>query len=440
MSWSKTKSRPDIVLADYGLCASLNNRAELMVNSGTPGFIAPEVSCMIVQTEAVDVFALGATFFVILEPQRCNGRYETIATLKGVMQRPPRVYAGLVQCMMAYDAKERPALKDCFEIVRNKQRDWRKRPPLAQLLPPAPSTSGPRRSQRVRNVVVQKPPILDIPNFAARRPGVFANFREPQNCLRLQQAPGRDFKAWVEPRGLQAHKALVPPPAPKREPQPPAPVQRVNFAAPPPLSPANPFANLNHRPEIVSPPRRQAPAATQEPVRTTIRKINSEIKRRIRRGPERRQMVERWHKIGVQFEKMGLGFRELNNGTRSYMFRGLRHITAGGLGVTGHFLGMIFQDLAAARRAINHVAPHTNKKWGMMPEEYLIYGLKPQKFPVMCRPVTRQEYERERLESELKSTEKKRTRARLESVRKVVPEREQKKLDSMLRASPPGGG
>lgn len=81
----------------------------------------------------------------------------------------------------------------------------------------------------------------------------------------------------------------------------------------------------------------------------------------------------------------------------------------------------------------------------MTTEEYLIYGLKPQKFPLMLSPLTRQEYEHERLDSELKSTEKKRTRARLESVRKVVPEREQKKLDSMLRAlpqlaSPPGGG
>ena len=441
----KAKSRPDIVLADYGLCASLNNRAELMSNSGTRGFTAPEVSCMIVQTEAVDVFALGASFFFILEPQRCNGRYQTIATLKGVMQRPPRVYAGLVQCMMAYDAKERPTLKDCFEIVRTKQRDWRKQPALAQLLPPGPSTSGPRRSQRIRNAVVQKPPILDISKFAARRHRLtpFANIRQPQNCLGLQQAPGRDFKAWVEPRGLQAHNALVPP-APKREPQPPAPVQRVNFAAPPPPSPANPFANLNHRPEIASPPRRQAPPATQEPARTTIRKSNSEIKRRIRRGPERRQMVERWHKICVQGEKIGLGFREINNGTRSCIFRGLRHITAGGLGLTGHCLGMMFQDFAAARRAINHIAPYT-KKWRMTTEEYLIYGIKPQKFPLMWSPVTRQEYERERLESELKSTEKKRTRARLENVRKVVPEREQKKLDSMLRAlpplaSPPGGG
>ena len=73
----------------------------------------------------------------------------------------------------------------------------------------------------------------------------------------------------------------------------------------------------------------------------------------------------------------------------------------------------------------------------MTTEQYLIYGFKPQKSKMRFIPLTRQEYDLERLDSELKSTEKKRTRARLESVRKVVPEREQKRLDSMLRALPP---
>lgn len=393
---------------------------------------------MIVQTEAVDVFALGATFFFILEPQRCKGPYETIATLKGVLHRPPRVYAGLVQCMMAYDAKERPTLKECFEIVRTKQRDWRKRPPLAHLLPPAPSTFGPRRSQRVRNAVVQKPTILDISKFEARRPRLtpIANIRQARIRLGLQQAPRRDFKAWVEPRPVQGRKILGPPPAPKPEPQPPAPLQRVDFAVPPPPTTANPFADLNHGPDIAPPPCRQAPPATQEPARTPIRKSNSEIKRRIRRGPERRKMLERWHKIGVQTDRICLGFHQVNIGTRSDIFRGLRHIAAGGFGLTVHWFRLMFQDFVAARQAINYIAPYT-KKFAMTTEEYLIYGFRPQKSEMRFIPLTWQQYQIERLESELKSTEKKRTRARLESVRKVVPEREQKKLDSMLRALPP---
>ena len=272
----KGKLRPDVVLADYGLCASLSNRAELMSPSGTPGYCAPEVSRMIMQTEAVDVYALGATFFFILEPERCRGTIATLATFRNVMWRPPRVYAGLVQSMMAHDAHERPSLKDCFDIVRTKQRDWQKRAPLTSLLPPAPSTSGLRRSNRVQKAIVQKPPMLDISKFAAYRPTLtpIANIRQPQNRLRLH-APRRDFKAWVEPRPLQARKALVPPPAPKQEPQPPAPVQRVNIAAPPTPTPANPFADLNNKPDVAPPPRRQTLPITQEPARTPIRKSHS---------------------------------------------------------------------------------------------------------------------------------------------------------------------
>ena len=440
----KAKSRPDIVLADYGICASLDSRTELRRSSGTAGFAAPEVSQSVVQTTAVDVFALGATFFFTLEPERFKGHSATLATLRNVMLRPPRVYAGLVQSMMAHDAQERPSVKDCFDIVRAKQRDWRKQPPLAHLIPSAPSTSGLRRSQRIRNAAMQKPSILDISKFAAPRPRLtpIAKIRQPQNCLGLQHAPRRDFKAWVEPRPLQGRKILDPSPAPKREPQPPAPVQRVNFAAPPPPTPANPFADLNQRPDIASPPHRQAPPATQEPARTPIHKSNSEIKRRIRRGPERRKMVERWHNICVQSDRIRLGVHEIDVGIvknliPSYIFSGLRHITAGGLGVTGHWLGM-FQDLAAARRAINHIAPYT-KNWGMTTEEYLMYGFKPQKSQLMFIPLPWQEYERERLDSESKSTEKKRTRARLETMKKTVPEEERKRLDSMLRALPPLG-
>ena len=432
----KTKSLPDVVLADYGLCASLNNRAELMSNSGTPGFIAPEVSRMTVQTEAVDIFALGATFFFILEPQRCNGRNATIATLRGVMHRPPRVYAGLVQSMMAHDAQERPSLKDCFDVVRTKQRDWQKRTPLARLLPPAPSTSGLRRSQRIRNSVAQKPPILDTSKLAARRPRLtpIANIRQAHNCLGLQQATRRDFKALVEPRRFQGQKILGPPPAPKPEPQTPAPAKRVNFDVPPPPNPANPFADLNHGPAIAHPPHRQAPPVKQEPARTSIRKSNSEIKRRIRRCPERRKMVERWHKIGVESSHVRLGLGVI--GTPSYIFHSLRGVTKCGLSLTRHWLGMIFEDFVAARRAINHIAPYT-KKWGMTTEEYLIYGFKPQKSRMRFIPLGLQEYNLERMDSEAKSTGQRRTRARLEAMKKTAAVWELEPLDRMIAALPP---
>lgn len=126
----KGKSRPDIVLADYGICASLDNLNQLVDPAGTDGVAAPEVSRMVVQTTAVDVFALGATFFCILEPGRCHGPSATVATLRNVMQRPPNIYGGLVQRMMSPDPEERPSLEACFNIVCAERRKSKERIPL----------------------------------------------------------------------------------------------------------------------------------------------------------------------------------------------------------------------------------------------------------------------------------------------------------------------
>ena len=119
----KGRSQPDIVLADYGICACLDDPDELVNPAGTPGFAAPEVSRMVVQTTGVDVFALGATLFFILEPERCQGPSATIATLGNVMQRPPKTYGGLVQSMMSPDPEERLTLEACFDIVQSKHRN-----------------------------------------------------------------------------------------------------------------------------------------------------------------------------------------------------------------------------------------------------------------------------------------------------------------------------
>ena len=418
----KSKSRPNVVLADYGLCASLNNRAELLLDSGTPGFAAPEVSRMIVQTEAVDVFGLGATFFFILEPERCRGTTATLATLKNVRWRPPRVYAGLVQSMMAREAQERPSLKDCFDIVRTKQRDWQKRTPLARLLPPAPSTSSPRRSLRIQNALAQKPPMNRLEKFAANRPKLtpVAEIRRLQNRPPgLRQILGSDFKALEGFGRIQAPKVLIPPPAPKREPPAPAPVQQVNFAAPPPPAPDNLFADLNRDPDIAPPARRAArPTRTvpHEPARTPIRKPDSEIKRKIRRHPERRKMIQRWHNIGIQGDKICHAVGEIASGKPLNVLSGLCHITAGGIGLTGHSIGLFFKDMVAATDALTDIVPPNSRTWRMNTNRRLMYGLKNVPAPNIC-PVTLHEYEMERLQSALNypnPSEARRVRAMLE--------------------------
>lgn len=416
----KKRSRPDVVLADYGICASLNSSAELIAPAGTLGFAAPEVSRMILQTEAVDVFALGATFFFILEPQRCKGNYATIATLKGVMLRPPKIYAGLIQSMMAHDAQERPSLKECFNVVKARQRDWRKRTPLARPLAPVPSTFTPRRSPRIQNAKRQEPRINHLARFAACRPRLapIVEGRQPQKCPNLQQAPERHFKVWDPVGRMQRQKVLIAPPAPLREPQASTPVQHVNFAAPPPSIPDSPFANLNQGPApIVTPSaRRQASPAIHEPSPTHIRKPDSETKRKIRRGPERRKMIERFHRIAVQKDKFCRAAGELAAAkTPLNLFRGLHHITAGGLGITVHSLGLIFCDLRAARLALHHIAPSQSKRWGLNTDRRLMYGLKTHKR--IYWPMTPEEYEAERLQSRLdfeNTSEGRRGRARLE--------------------------
>ena len=416
----KGKSRPDVVLADYGICASLDNRTELMSTFRTPGFAAPEVLRMIVQTPAVDVFALGATFFAILEPERFRGSIPTLATLKNVTRRPPKVYGGLVQSMMAHDPKVRPSLKECFDIVKARQRDWKKWTPPKLMPSIVPYPSGLRRSPRIRKGIEQEHPILDLDILEGRKPKLvqISGIKQSQEHPGLQQAPRRDFKAWDLCRKPSGREILIPPVAPIPKLQAPVPAQHVNFAAPPPSIPDSPFANLNQGPApIVAPSaRRQASPAMHEPTRTPIRKPDSETKRKIRRGPERRKMIERFHRIAVQKDKFCRAAGELAAAkTPLNLFRGLHHITAGGLGITAHSLGLIFCDLRAARLALHHIAPSQSKRWGLNTDRRLMYGLKTHKR--IYWPMTPEEYEAERLQSRLdfeNTSEGRRGRARLE--------------------------
>ena len=223
----KGKLRPHVVLADYGICASLNNQDELMAPSGTRGFAAPEVSRMVVQTSAVDVFALGATFFIMLEPEMCKGRRATVATLDNVTLRPPKVYGGLVQSMMAYDPEERPSLKDCFDIVQARQRDWEKRAPLALAPSPVSSPSGSRCSQRLQTAMVQEPHVPDLARVMDCKP-------RPAPTPRQQQAPARlGFKVRDQVGTVEEPKTTISPIASAPKHQAPAPGLQTGLSVPP---------------------------------------------------------------------------------------------------------------------------------------------------------------------------------------------------------------
>ena len=117
------------VLADLGWAASLDNEYALRRPCGTVGFNAPEIpedgASDTLQTTAIDVFSLGATFFFMIEPDQYKDA-TFVAALANVSSRPPRFYAGLVSNMMAPSPQDRPSLEVCLDVVNRKMYTWTK--------------------------------------------------------------------------------------------------------------------------------------------------------------------------------------------------------------------------------------------------------------------------------------------------------------------------
>ena len=123
------KSPTHAVLADFGWAASLDDELALKRPCGTVGFNAPEVpeegESDTIQTTAIDVFSLGATFYFMIEPGLYSDQ-ELVATLANVSNRPPRCYAGLVQSMRAPNPNDRPSLSQCLKVVNKRLYSWPK--------------------------------------------------------------------------------------------------------------------------------------------------------------------------------------------------------------------------------------------------------------------------------------------------------------------------
>ena len=58
---------PEVVLADFGLCCSLQESSQLRKRCGTVGYCAPEVLSFEAYAQGVDMFGLGAVTFTVLE-------------------------------------------------------------------------------------------------------------------------------------------------------------------------------------------------------------------------------------------------------------------------------------------------------------------------------------------------------------------------------------
>ncbi|KAK3170256.1 hypothetical protein OEA41_009643 [Lepraria neglecta] len=124
------------VLADFGWAASLDDELALKRPCGTVGFNAPEVAeegeSDTIQTTAIDIFSLGATFYFMIEPGLYSDQ-EFVANLANVSNRPPRYYAGLVLSMMAPNPNDRPSLSQCLDVVNKRLYSWSKESHLVGL-------------------------------------------------------------------------------------------------------------------------------------------------------------------------------------------------------------------------------------------------------------------------------------------------------------------
>ena len=55
----------DIKLTDFGLCGKKDS-GDMKVFCGTPGFLAPEITQLIVYNELVDIYSTGILLYMVL--------------------------------------------------------------------------------------------------------------------------------------------------------------------------------------------------------------------------------------------------------------------------------------------------------------------------------------------------------------------------------------
>ncbi len=257
-----TESPLIVKVGDYGLATSLADHDTLFEPCGTTAYMAPEVlKRNIIQTKAVDLYSLGATVFAILEheivmqgwykrgnpPQQYNRIFENVAN------SPPKLYAGLVQSMMAPNPEDRPSLDTCIQAVKGRDYCWTKQSQMAAMLTTAPidpihhDTEGQQLTplDRARAWAIKKnlKPIVQ-----ARQPNVHPN---PQRSA--AKLDGKNQQGAVL---LQEQQTLLPQAVAVQVPKPskPAPVEDVNLQDGLPsyeeATSKNPFARLIDSREI----------------------------------------------------------------------------------------------------------------------------------------------------------------------------------------------
>lgn len=265
-----TESPAVVKIGDYGLATSLADHLTLFETCGTAAYMAPEMfQRNILQTTAVDVFSLGATIFAILEHETVmQGWYirdqsqQYNRVFENVANSPPKLYAGLVQSMMAPIPEDRPPLDICIEVVKGQHYNWTKETKLARALAAAPIVAIQHGTRRPADAAKQQQTHLDRVRALAikRKLEPIAQGRKPEGRQTPQQAPVKnDYtnqQGAVKPQAPFPKAIVVQ--APKSSE--PSPIQGVNFQDGLPsyeeATSRNPFARLADSREIAKKRRR----------------------------------------------------------------------------------------------------------------------------------------------------------------------------------------
>ena len=192
----------NIKIADYGWATSLKDTDSLHGVCGTVAYCAPEaLNSNDIHTPAIDVYSLGAVFYEMIDLEKVeqgwvmrtfHGRPETFnTTFEDASKSPPRIFAGLVQSMLAPTPKARCPLGECVEIVKAQKYDSTKQTPKIRMATAAHLATSHSVDQKAANPTrLQQTPFGQKgANAKAPKPNPMAQDKLAENRRNLQQDP-----------------------------------------------------------------------------------------------------------------------------------------------------------------------------------------------------------------------------------------------------------
>lgn len=232
----------EIKIADFGCATFLKDTDSLSGICGTVAYCAPEVlKSNGTHTLAIDIYSLGAVFYEMLDLDKVERGWEQRmflgqldwfnTTFENASESPPRLFAGLIQSMLATNPKGRCSLNECIKVVKAQKYDWTEQTASMPTVTDTHLVEGISDNQRRAKATR----LQQIPFGKARakakmpKPRPFAPAKVPKNLQIPQQGP-----VIMDCRPLRRQELVTPAPqaVPMQQPyRKPAHVEGVNFNA-----------------------------------------------------------------------------------------------------------------------------------------------------------------------------------------------------------------